>query len=461
MLKNGVLDFTILLGAKDMFKRKAYDELKRWKEESHGKYAVLLEGARRVGKSTIVKEFAANEYRSFILVDFGKMTKEMLSVFEDIANLDLFFVRLQAVTNVDLYERESVIIFDEVQLYPKARQAIKYLVADGRYDYIETGSLISIKKNVDNILIPSEERKIEVCPMDYEEFCDAAGYSYSVLKKLYEYHGHIGDGSNRALIRNFRMYMAVGGMPQAVDAFVSKKNFNEIDNIKKDIIDLYKDDLRKIDKSGRLSKMYESIPAQLVAKKNRFSFGYGLGKKNAKDDERLFDLLDSKVINCCHNLLDISPSLSQYADFTKFKLYVGDTGLFVTMLFNASNQQHEDIYRKLLSDKLDLNLGYLYENVVAQMIKSSHRSLYYFTFPKENSAKDYEIDFLLENRGKVIPLEIRSRKINVHEAIDRLKDKYAKRLGQRYLVSCKDYFKDKDLVNLPYYLLPLLLENLS
>lgn len=441
-----------------MFKRKAYSELKSWKDKYGGKYAVLLEGARRVGKSTIVKEFAKNEYKSFVLIDFGNTTKEILSIFDDITNLDLFFARLQSLTSINLYKRESAIIFDEVQLFPRARQAIKHLVADGRYDYIETGSLISIRKNVENILIPSEEMKIEVFPMDYEEFCDAVGYNYELLRNLYNLNQPIGDSVNRTLIRNFRMYMAVGGMPQAVEAFIAKESFNQIDIIKRGIIDLYKEDLRKIDKSGRLSKLYESIPSQLVAKRNRFSFGYGLGKKNAKDDERLFDLLDSKIVNCCYSLLDISPSLSLYTDLTKYKIYVSDTGLFVTMLFNSDDKEHEDIYNKLLSNKLNINLGYLYENVVSQMIVSSKRKLYYFTFPKKDSNKNYEIDFLLSSKGKAIPLEIKSRKVNVHESIDAFGKKYSKYTGAKYLISSKDRFKDKDLTNLPYYLLPFLLE---
>ncbi len=443
-----------------MFKRKAYDELKKWKEESNGATAVLLEGARRVGKSTIATEFAKNEYRSFVLIDFSSARKNILSVFDDIANLDLFFARLQAETGVDLYERESVIIFDEVQLFPLARQAIKHLVKDGRYDYIETGSLISIKKSVERILIPSEERKIEVYPMDYEEFCLATGFSFSLLSKIYDLHQPIGDSTNRTLIRNFRTYIAVGGMPQAVEAFVNKKNFSAIDDVKKGIIDLYKDDLRKIDKSGRLSKMYESIPAQLVAKKNRFSFGYGLGKKNGADNGRLYELLDSKIVNCCYHLLDVSPSLSLYADLNKFKLYVGDTGLFVTMLFNSDSKEHEDIYRKLLSGKLNLNLGYLYENAIAQMIVSTSRKLYYYTFPKKDSKKRYEIDFLLGHQGKIIPFEVKSSKVACHESLDEFSLKYSKCIKERYLISGKDYFKERDIVNLPYYLLPVLLRSL-
>ncbi len=441
-----------------MFKRKAYDELKKWKEEWSGKYAVLLEGARRVGKSTIVKEFAKNEYKSFILIDFGHATKELLSVFDDIGNLNIFFARLQSVTHIDLYERRSAIIFDEVQLFPAARQAIKYLVQDGRYDYIETGSLISIRRNVDKILIPSEEMKIEVFPMDYEEFCDAVGYSYAPLRQLYESHCLIGQGVNRELVRNFRIYMAVGGMPQAVEAFVNQQNFSRIDKVKREIIDLYKEDFRKIDKSGRLSKLYSSIPSQLMAKRNRFSFGYGVGKKTSKDDERIFDLLDSKTINCCYSLLDISPSLDLYEDLTKYKLYVGDTGLFVTMLFNSNIKGTKEIYNKLLSNRLNVNLGYLYENVVAQMLTSSKKGLHYYTFKKKDSTKNYEIDFIINDGSKIIPFEIKSNKVNVHESIDTFGKKYSSLVKDKYLISNKDYFKEGNLINLPFYLLPFLLE---
>ncbi len=444
-----------------MFKRKAYQELVNWKKESNGKSAILLEGARRVGKSTIAINFGKNEYKSYILIDFSNVNNEILSLFDDIDNLDLFFLKLQVITNKTLYLRDSLIIFDEVQLFPKARQAIKHLVKDGRYDYLETGSLISINKNVDKILIPSEERKIEIYPLDYEEFCNAINYNYSNLKKLYDFHNSIGESTNRTLMKIFRLYVAIGGMPQAIEAYLNKRNFNEINQIKQDIINLYKEDLKKIDKSGRLSTMYESIPAQLVSNKNKFSFGYGLGKKTLKDNERLFDLLDSKIVNICYNLKDISPSLSMYTDFSKFKLYVGDTGLFVTMLFNSDNKDHQDIYNKLLSDKLNLNLGYLYENVISQLIISSNRKLYYYLYDKENSTHKYEIDFILSNKNKIIPLEVKSNKVNNHKSIDDFSIKYSKLISSKYLISSKDYFKEKDLINIPYYLFPFLLDDLN
>ena len=441
-----------------MFKRKVYDELKKWKIERQGKCAILLEGARRVGKSTIVEDFAKNEYKSYILIDFAKVGPSILSIFDDINQIETFFLRLQTETGIKLYDRESVIIFDEVELFPRARQAIKYLVQDGRYDYIETGSLISIKKNVQNILIPSEEHKIEVCPLDFEEFCNAIGYNYSLLKELNNAKKPIGESTNRSLMRIFNLYIAVGGMPQAVDAYINKQTFEEIDSIKQDIINLYKDDLRKIDKSGRLSKLYESIPPQLVSKRNRFSFGYSLIKKNRHDDERLYDLLDSKIVNCCYRLNEISSSLDMHIDLANFKLYVGDTGLFVSMIFNNGDNEHIDIYKKLISNKLDSNLGYLYENAVAQIIAANRNKLYYYNFPKDNSSHNYEIDFLLKLKGKIAPLEIKSSKVLSHKSLDNFGIKFSKYVGQKYIISMKDYSKKEGLINLPFYLLPLLLE---
>ena len=443
-----------------MFKRKAYQELLDWKKQWAGKYAILLEGARRVGKSTIVKEFAKNEYKSYILIDFAKAEKRILDCFDDIGDLDTFFLRIQSETKITLYSRKSAIIFDEVQLFPKARQAIKYLVEDGRYDYIETGSLISIKKNVQNILIPSEEMKIQVNPMDYEEFCDAVGFNYSLLKELYELKKPIGESTNRSLIHDLRLYLAVGGMPQAVDAYVKKKNFSEIDKIKREIINLYEEDLKKIDPSGRLSKLFSSIPAQLVANKKNFSFKASGNKgKTSKDEERIFDLIDSKVVNPCYRLFEPNLSLNLATDLDKFKLYVLDTGLFVTMLFNNGTKDYEDIYAKLLSDKISLNLGYLYENLAAQMLVAANKNLYYYCWKKKNSNHQYEIDFLFIHKNKVAPLEVKSNSIRFHDSIDEFKNKYSKLCGQRYILSTKDYKRSDDLTNIPFYLLSFLLND--
>lgn len=271
-----------------MFKRKVYDELINWKEKYSGKYAAMLEGARRVGKSTIAEEFAKNNYRSYIKVDFANIKKDVLEVFEDIASLDIFFLKLQSATGIKLYKGESVIIFDEIQRAPLVRQAIKYLVADGRYSYIETGSLISIKQNVADIVIPSEEHFIEVYPMDYEEFLWATeNDTYSVLKELYNTNKPVGDKLNNKLMRDFRIYMAVGGMPQAVEAYVNGNNLEEIDMVKRSILKLYEEDFYKIDPSGRLSKMYNAIPGQLSKNKKRYVISSATGKRTTDKDKEI------------------------------------------------------------------------------------------------------------------------------------------------------------------------------
>lgn len=381
-----------------MFKRKVFEELTDWKNNYAPKYAALLEGARRVGKSTVAEEFAKANYKSYIKVDFANITQELLDVFKDVANHKMFFLRLQTVTGVTLYPRESVIIFDEIQRQPLVRQAIKYLVADGTYDYIETGSLISIKKNVKDIVIPSEEHKIPVYPMDYEEFMWAIeNDTYPMLRELYEMGSEVGNGTNRKLMRDFRIYMAVGGMPQAVEAFVEGKNFSEIDRVKREIINLYIDDFKKIDSSGLIGKMYESIPSQLVTNKKRYMISRATGKRKTKKDvERMADLLDSKTVIACYNTYNPSITLAQTKDDDTFKLYLSDIGLFTTMIFKASPKTDESIYSKLLGDKLSADLGYLYENAVAQMITATGRSAYYHTWEKENSTHYYEVDFLLQ-----------------------------------------------------------------
>lgn len=443
-----------------MFKRKAYSRLLEWKRDYSEKYACLLEGARRVGKTTIAEEFAKNEYKTYIKVDFANVTDEIMDVFQDIAKLDIFFLRLQAETGITLYERNSVLIFDEIQLYPKARQAIKYLVKDGRYDYIETGSLISIKKNVKDILIPSEEYKIQVYPMDYEEFLWATDGNADLLRTINEKKIPMGDATNRSLMRNFRIYMAVGGMPQAVEAYMEKRNFDYIDQVKRGIIHLYIDDLKKIDDSGRLSDIYNSIPSQLALKKKRFVISAATGKqKTRKDEERLFDLIDSRIVLPCYNVAKPEISLSQTKMKDKFKLYLSDVGLFTTMLFNDSENRKEDIYRKLLSDRIDTDLGYLYENAVAQIIAGHNRELYYHTWSKKESSHYYEIDFLLSVKNKIIPLEVKSASIKRYESMDEFAVKYSKQIGDRYLICQKDFSSDQMLKIRPLYLLPFVLDD--
>ncbi len=437
-----------------MFARKVYQELLRWKNEYCPRYACLLEGARRVGKTTIALEFAKNEFETYIMIDFAQAPRSIMSVFRDIADLNLFFLRLQAETGVTLVEGKSVIIFDEVQLYPKARQAIKYLAADGRYAYIETGSLISIKKNVNGIVIPSEEHRIQVYPMDYEEFLWAAGGNADILKQITEKGTALGDATNRKLMRDFRIYMAVGGMPQAVDSYIRENNFAAVDKVKREILSLYMDDLKKIDKSGRLSNMYKAIPAQLALGKKKFVVTAATGKqKTSKDDERIFDLIDSKTVLPCYHVSNPGVSLSQTMELDTYKLYISDIGLFTTLLFNDTENGREDIYKKLLSDNLPADLGYMYENVVAQLLTSKGRTLYYHTWRKEASPHSYEIDFLLTEKSKLVAIEVKSSSVRNHKSIDAFKDKYAKAAGNRYLFSQKDVAKEGTLLFKPIYML--------
>lgn len=439
------------------FKRKAYDKLVQWKTDYAQNYAVLLEGARRVGKSTIAEQFARNEYRSYILIDFSKASNEIKSCFDDINDLDMFFLRLQALTGVNLYKEESVVIFDEVQLFPKARQAIKHLVKDGRYHYIETGSLISIKKNVENILIPSEEMKIDVYPMDYEEFCWATNQNFDMLKKIYDMNKSIGQEVNRKLMRDIRVYMAVGGMPQAVEAYTARQNFSMIDQIKRQIIVLYEDDFKKIDPSGRLSSIYHSIPAQLSKEAKRYSLSKTLGRrKNEKDDSLIYDLIDSKTVIASYNSTDPRVSLSLTKDLSSYKLYIADTGLFVTLMFIDRLATENEIYAKLLADKLPANLGYLYENLVAQMITSTGRELYYHTWEKKGSTHYYEIDFLISNGSKVSAIEVKSAGAGKHESLLEFRKKYSKNIKNSYIVSQKDIDKKEELKFMPVYLTPFL-----
>ncbi len=446
-----------------MFRRKVYDALVEWKEKYANNYAAMLEGARRVGKSTVAEEFAKNNFRSYIKVDFANVKKEIFEVFEDIADLDIFFLRLQTAAGITLYPGDSVLIFDEIQRAPFVRQAIKYLVADGRYSYIETGSLISIKKNVSDIVIPSEEYFIPVYPMDYEEFLWAAGNdTYDVLRELYKTNKPVGEKLNRKLMRDFRIYMAVGGMPQAVEAYVNGENFETIDMVKRGIIKLYEEDFYKIDSSGRLSKMYYSIPAQLIKNKKRYVISNATGKKTTEKDKEIFSqLLDSKTVLICNDTADPNSSLNTSADNENFKLYLSDTGLFTTMLFNNLDQLYASIYSKLLSNKLDMNLGYLYENAAAQIIAAFGHRLFYHTWKKEDGVHHFEIDFLIPSATKLAAMEIKSSNTNNHKSISAFSAKYSNKVFRQYLFSQKDVGNDGPLQLKPIYMLPFVLEELA
>lgn len=441
------------------YKRKIYTQLLKWKETRADHYAVLIEGARRVGKSTVAELFAQNEYESYILINFTTASAAVRSCFDDIGNLNLFFLRLQAATGKTLIPHHSVIIFDEIQRFPIARQAIKQLVADGRYHYIETGSLISIKKNVKDILIPSEEDRLSMFPMDYEEFLEAIGNdNYHLLQELYQHGQPVGQALNRVLMRDFRIYMAVGGMPQAVAAYAEGKSFAEIDEVKRSIIKLYEEDFHKIDPSGRISAMYHSIPAQLSRDTRRYVLRTATGKaKGVKNEERLSDLIDSKTVLVCYNTTDPRVSLSMTKDLDSYKMYLNDTGLFVTLMFADRPAVENELYTKLLSDHLPANLGYLYENAMAQMIATSGRELYYHTWEKAGSTHYYEIDFLTMHGEKVRAIEVKSSGTGMHESLTEFKHKFKRSVEQLYVISQKD-LTDKDGISYyPIYMAPFLI----
>ena len=442
-----------------MFKRKIYSKMLEWKQESNGRTALLIEGARRIGKSTVVEEFAKNEYESYILIDFARASKDVRSLFEDVSDLNYLFLQLQLQYKVDLHERKSVIIFDEVQLCPMARQAVKALVEDYRYDYIETGSLISIKKNVKDILIPSEERKISMYPMDYEEFLWAVGdkITYPLLKKCFEMNQGLGDAINRRQLRQFRLYMLVGGMPQAVEAYIQTNNFRKVDEVKRDILNLYEADFAKIDPTGRLAMLFDAIPAQLNKNASRFQAGtILLGEKSDRILELIAKLKDSKTVLVSYNSNDPNAGMANTRDLSKFKLFLSDTGLFVTLMFKDKDFTENELYEKLLSDKLSVNLGYLYENIVAQCLAAGGNELFYHTIMNENSKHNYKIDFILARKNKIVPLEVKSSGYKTHKSLDVFTEKFSDRILKRYLVYTKDMNKDKDIFCIPVYMVPFL-----
>ena len=440
-----------------VFKRKAYKKLLEWKQKRNGSTAILIEGARRVGKSTLVETFASNEYESHILIDFNKASKEVKLLFEDLMNLDFLFMQLQAHYNVILKNRKSVIIFDEVQQCPQARQAIKYLVADGRYDYIETGSLISIKKNTKNITIPSEEERITLYPMDYEEFRWALGdeSTMPLLGSFYERHLPLGS-AHRAKMRDLRLYMLVGGMPQAVNAYLETNNLSLVDEVKRGIIKLYQDDFQKLDSSGRLETLFMEIPSQLSQNTNRYRPYSAIGEvNNDKMIEFLRSLEDSKTVLISYHSNDPNVGMSLTKDISKYKLFCADTGLFVTLAFWDKDFTENIIYQKLLSDKLSANLGYIYENLVAQMLSASGNKLFYYTWPKD-STHNYEIDFLVSRGSKLHPIEVKSSGYRRHASLDAFCLKYSGLVDKRYLIYTKDFCKDGETILLPVYMTPLI-----
>lgn len=440
-----------------VFRRKIYDDILDWKRKNDGRTALLVEGARRIGKSTIVEEFARNEYKSYILIDFNTASAEVKSLFDDLMNLEFIFLRLQQAYSTQLFERNSVIVFDEVQQCSKARQAIKYLVKDGRYDYIETGSLISIRKNIENITIPSEEDRIQMNPMDYEEFRWALGDTVTVplLKTFWEKKIPLG-AAHRDAMRNLRLYLLVGGMPQAVNAYLDTNNLRTVDEVKRKIILLYREDFAKIDKTGKVSNLFMSVPAALSRNASRYVPSSIIGNvANDKMSELLMNLEDSKTVNIAHHADDPNIGIPVSANYDKFKIFLADTGLFVTLAFWDKDFTENIIYDKLLSDKLSVNLGYVYKNLIAQMLVASGNRLFYHTWKKDEKHY-YEIDFLLSRGAKLCPVEVKSSGYKAHASLDAFCDKYSARVGSRYLIYTKDLTKDNGTTLLPAYMTPLL-----
>lgn len=449
-------------------RRKIYDKLIKWKEESNGEVALLIDGARRIGKSYIVEQFAKENYKSYILIDFNKVGNEIKELFDNYLNdLDTLFMYLSSYYKVDLFERKSLIIFDEVQLCPRARSAIKYLVADRRYDYIETGSLISIKKNVENILIPSEERHLYMYPMDFEEFLWAMGNNnlMNLIKKCFEEKKPLGQLMHRQAMDYFKQYLIVGGMPQAVEKYIHTKDFKEVDAIKRDIINLYKEDIVKYggEDTNKIQSIFEEIPSQLQKHEKRFKFNSL--DKNARYREysgAFFWLQESMIVNIAYNTTEPNIGLRLNRESSALKCYIGDTGLLLSLVFDENGLMDEDIYKKILFNKLSFNEGMIMENIVAQMLVACGKKLYfYFNYDKKNSNNNMEIDFLIAknkitSRHNISPIEVKSGKNYTYSSLNKFKEKYKDYLFTNYILHIDDLKEENGIVFLPLYMTGLL-----
>ncbi len=445
-----------------LFRRKVYDKLLEWKELSAGSTAVLLEGARRIGKSTVVEDFAKREYDDYMILDFAKENKDVKNNFVDnMDDLDTFFRNLFLLKGRSLKGKKCVLIFDEVQLFPLARQAIKYLVADGRYDYIETGSLISIRKNVQDILIPSEEYRIKMYPMDFEEYLWAINdeVTYPAIKDAFERKKPLGDAIHRKIMNTFRSYMAIGGMPQAINAYVKGKTFAQIDFVKRSILSLYEEDLAKYDSDNRekASVIYRTIPEQLENKNSHFKFS--LVDKNARYKnyvDAVSFISESMIGNECINVTKPDVALELYSDRSNFKLYMGDTGLLVTQIMKNSEDTDENLYKALIFNDLGINQGMILENMVAQMLRASGHELYFheYLFVPEGCEKEkkYEVDFLAVKRKKVCPIEVKSSGYKSHKSFDYLAKKYQIKMEDKYIIYTKDLKYEDGVMYIPIYM---------
>lgn len=449
-------------------KRKIYNKILQWKKQWNGRAALLVDGARRIGKSWIVEEFGRNEYKTYILIDFNNVRNEIKELFECyLTDLDSFFMRLSLYTGIRLYHRESLIIFDEVQMYPKARAAIKYLVKDGRYDYIETGSLVSINHNVKDIVIPSEEIRINMYPMDLEEFMWANGQKmlFDFVKTQYTSLSPLGQSLHRQMMESLRTYLLVGGMPQSVVSFVEHKEMREVDAIKRSILTLYRNDISKY--AGRsapkVTLLFDNIPGMLKQHEKRLRPSkIRNGTKMRDFSEPLFWLDESRIVNLCYNTTEPSVGLALNKDESKVKIYLADTGLLVSMAFSAGELEQDGIYEKILRGKLEFNKGMLIENLVAQMLRTSGHPLFYYTSSsRENASDRMEIDFLIRKEKvtsshNICPIEVKSSPRYTLTSLDKYIKKSHNYLGQSYILHSKDLEIKNGFVYLPLYMAGLL-----
>lgn len=448
-----------------MLKRKIYDRMLNWKKLSHGQSALLIEGARRVGKSKIVEWFAEREYRSYIVVDFARPKEGVVeAIVQHPDDLDGLFNLLMLSYGTKLFKRESVIVFDEVQLCPPARQLIKYLVADGRYDYIETGSLISLRRNVEKISIPSEEETLPMYPMDFEEFCWALGDDLTVAfaREAFKRMRPLGQSVHTTILRRYREYLAVGGMPQAVNAYLEEKDFSQADHAKRLILKLYADDISKfagID-APKVRGIFNQIPGQLAKKEKRYFLTSVKPDARMREYAESFQWLDeSKTVNIARNASDPDIALAMSADYDTQKLYSSDTGLLVTQAFMDADYTENGLYRALMLDKLAINNGMIAENAVAQALRASGRELYFYSrYGREDDGLKMEIDFLIRREGKISPVEVKSGAYQHHASLDKFMRKFSGRLGTPYILYTKDVMEKNGIVHLPLYMAPFLCE---
>ena len=444
-------------------RRKIYNKMLEWKIKDNGSSALLIEGARRVGKSYIAEKFAQNEYKSYILVDFAKSSVEIRNLFKTNGDdLDNLFSVLSAVYKVRLYNRESVIIFDEVQLCPEARQMIKYLVQDGRYDYIETGSLLSLKRNIKDIVIPSEEECLTMFPLDFEEFLWAMGdeLSYPLITKHYKDRKPLGQTLHGSIMKLFRQYMLVGGMPQAVSNFAEGHDFESADRIKKRILRLYKEDIAKF-AAGYESKVYsifDNIPGQLSKKEKKYKLSSLNKSARMREYEDAFVWLDeAMIVNPCFNATDPSVGLKLSEDYTTQKIYMADTGLLVTLAFQDDSYLDNQLYRDLLLDKINVNEGMLMENVAAQMIRSAGHGLFFYSRSDTNNrVNNMEIDFLIKQNRRICPVEVKSASYKHHSSLNKFINRFNEKIGEKYILYQKDIMVKDGVIHLPIYMAGLL-----